>query len=123
MSVFSAGGCGAAVCQPLWVDRTGGRIDIASPTVAGGVALVGGGNFVFAFDAGGCGQAVCDPLWKGSATTGGVTCPAATPVERASRMGTANAKRITDASTQTRRNRPLEHRCCAGPMTNPEAMS
>src|SRR5207249_2095559 len=67
LNVLDADGCGAAVCPPLWTGQAGRSIDIASPTVAGGVVLVSGGDFVVAFAADGCGTDVCEPLWKGRA--------------------------------------------------------
>jgi outer membrane protein assembly factor BamB len=71
LDVFSAGGCGKAVCKPLWQGLAGAdSVLMSSPAVAGGVVYVGTfGRRLFAFDAGGCGAKRCTPLWAG--VTGG----------------------------------------------------
>lgn len=70
VTVFAAGGCGEAVCSPLWSVRVADAT-VHEPKVAGGVLYVavrpGGGDegYVAAFDAGGCGEAVCTtPQWR-----------------------------------------------------------
>jgi outer membrane protein assembly factor BamB len=71
LDVFSASGCGQAVCRPLWQGLAGpDSILMSSPTVAGGRVYVGSfGHTLFVFDRRGCGQRKCRPLWTGA--TGG----------------------------------------------------
>jgi outer membrane protein assembly factor BamB len=71
LDVFSANGCGQAVCRPLWQGLAGpDSILMSSPTVAGRLVYVGSfGHKLFAFDANGCGEKRCRPLW--TAATGG----------------------------------------------------
>ena len=71
LDVFSATGCGQAVCRPLWQGLAGpDSILSSSPTVAGGLVYVGSfGHKLFVFDANGCGEKKCRPLW--TAATGG----------------------------------------------------
>jgi outer membrane protein assembly factor BamB len=71
LDVFSADGCGQAVCPPLWQGLAGPEsILMSSPTVAGGLVYVGTfGHKLFVFDANGCGEKKCRPLW--TAATGG----------------------------------------------------
>ncbi|HEY1331157.1 MAG TPA: PQQ-binding-like beta-propeller repeat protein [Actinomycetota bacterium] len=71
LDVFSAAGCGQAVCPPLWQGNAGTESILeSSPTVANGVVYVGTfGKRLFAFDANGCGQSLCQALWQG--VTGG----------------------------------------------------
>jgi outer membrane protein assembly factor BamB len=70
LNVFVAGGCGQAVCQPLWKGIGGDEsFLISSPAVANGIVYVGGfDGRVYAFDVQGCGAATCQPLWVGEAT-------------------------------------------------------
>jgi hypothetical protein len=77
LSVFSANGCGAASCEPLWQAHISGSID-STPALAGGLVLFGSTNdhTLYAFPANGCGAAVCQPVWIGKlkdGTTGSVT--------------------------------------------------
>jgi outer membrane protein assembly factor BamB len=71
LNAFSAAGCGASVCDPLWQGEAGPEsITQSSPAVANGVVYVGTfGHQLFAFNADGCGQKLCQPLWSGQ--TGG----------------------------------------------------
>jgi hypothetical protein len=63
---FAAGGCGAAVCNPLWQATTGGAVE-EQAALAGGVLHVASVNGTLsAFDAAGCGAATCPPLWTAS---------------------------------------------------------
>jgi outer membrane protein assembly factor BamB len=67
LNVFSANGCGAQVCLPLWQGVGGTKpFLVSSPAVTGGVAYVGSfDGKIYAFDAGGCGAPLCRPLWTG----------------------------------------------------------
>jgi outer membrane protein assembly factor BamB len=71
LNAFSASGCGASMCAPLWQGVAGSQSILeSSPAVADGVVYVGaldGG--LYAFGADGCGTALCQPLWVGQ--TGG----------------------------------------------------
>jgi outer membrane protein assembly factor BamB len=71
LDVFSASGCGHAVCAPLWQGLAGPKSILqSSPAVANGTVFVGAyDGRVYAFNANGCGAAKCPPLWRG--TTGG----------------------------------------------------
>jgi outer membrane protein assembly factor BamB len=71
LDVFSAAGCGQAVCPPLWQGVAGTQSILgSSPTVSGGRVYVGSFDHkLYVFDANGCGQARCRPLWTGG--TGG----------------------------------------------------
>jgi len=72
LNAFDAGGCGHAVCAPLWQGDAGkDSVLESSPTVADGVVYVGAfDGRLYAFDAQGCGGAsLCQPLWTGK--TGG----------------------------------------------------
>lgn len=71
LNAFSADGCGADVCPPLWQGLAGTESILeSSPTVAKGTVFIGAfDGKLYAFDAGGCGAATCQPLWTGS--TGG----------------------------------------------------
>jgi outer membrane protein assembly factor BamB len=71
LNAFSAGGCGSAVCAPLWQGLAGkDSILDSSAAVAHGIVFVGAyDGRLYAFGAGGCGAATCQPLWTG--TTGG----------------------------------------------------
>jgi hypothetical protein len=76
--VFRAGGCGAPLCRPAWVDATEGGV-WSSPAVAGGaVYFVGGASRLYVFDAAGCGAPRCsEPLWSAHlAGPGGGSSPA-----------------------------------------------
>ncbi len=71
LDAFSATGCGAAVCAPLWQGLAGTQSILeSSPAVAHGVVFVGAfDGKLYAFDANGCGASTCQPQWTGS--TGG----------------------------------------------------
>lgn len=71
LNAFSASGCGASVCAPLWQGDAGSESILeSSPAVADGVVYVGAfDGRLYAFDADGCGMALCQPLWVGQ--TGG----------------------------------------------------
>ena len=65
LSAFSAAGCGAPACDPLWQGRTEGDIT-GAPAVAGDEVLVASADhFLYAFPAAGCGAFNCPPAWKG----------------------------------------------------------
>jgi len=65
LSVFAAGGCGAAVCQPLWRGSTDNGI-FSTPAVIDDIVLVGSADhFLYAFPAAGCGASECEPSWRG----------------------------------------------------------
>jgi hypothetical protein len=77
LSVFAAGGCGTASCEPLWQAHIDGTIDF-TVAVDNGVVLVDSPNVhsLFAFPAAGCGAATCKPIWTGrmlDGATGAVT--------------------------------------------------
>jgi hypothetical protein len=76
--VFKAGGCGAALCEPLWTGMMSAGASASSPLVRNGVVYLGTtDNRLFAFPAGGCGAATCPPLWVGEGSGGGgFTSPA-----------------------------------------------
>jgi outer membrane protein assembly factor BamB len=67
LNVFSAKGCGADVCQPLWQGVGGDEsFLVSSPAVSRGIVYVGSfDGKLYAFDAGGCGSQLCRPLWTG----------------------------------------------------------
>lgn len=73
-----AGGCGAAVCEPLWSTAVDGTAVTVQPAVAGdgdeAVVFVGTqGGTVAAVAAGGCGAPTCPVRWQasvGAAITG-----------------------------------------------------
>jgi outer membrane protein assembly factor BamB len=71
LNAFSADGCGALECPPLWQGLAGpDSILESSPAVAKGKVFIGAfDGKLYAFDSGGCGAATCKPLWKG--VTGG----------------------------------------------------
>ena len=71
LDVFREGGCGHAVCAPLWQGRAGAQSILqSSPAVAGGFVYVGSyDGKLYAFKANGCGAKLCQPLWTGA--TGG----------------------------------------------------
>ncbi len=71
LNAFSASGCGASVCSPLWQGLAGTQSILqSSPAVANGRVFVGAFDHkLYVFDANGCGAATCQPLWTG--TTGG----------------------------------------------------
>lgn len=66
---FNAGGCGEAICSPLWRGNT--QPDSAQPpAIAEGKVYAGAGDTFFAFDANGCGDYECSALWAtGTACT------------------------------------------------------
>jgi len=61
LHAYTASGCGAPICEPLWVGPLSGA---GRPIVAaaGGVVYVGMDSGVVAFDAAGCGAPSCAPL-------------------------------------------------------------
>jgi outer membrane protein assembly factor BamB len=71
LNAFSAAGCGAATCAPLWQGLAGPQSILqSSPAVANGTVFIGSFDHkLYAFDANGCGAATCQPLWTGM--TGG----------------------------------------------------
>ena len=71
LNAFSAAGCGAAICAPLWQGHAGKESILnSSPAVSGGLVYVGAfDGRLYAFAANGCGRPTCEPLWSGS--TGG----------------------------------------------------
>jgi outer membrane protein assembly factor BamB len=71
LNTFSAAGCGAAVCAPVWQGLAGKESILeSSPAVGGGSVFVGSFDHkLYAFNAGGCGAATCRPKWTG--LTGG----------------------------------------------------
>jgi outer membrane protein assembly factor BamB len=86
--VFTAGGCGRAVCAPLWTADIGGPAgSTAAPAVTADTVyttsgtLFGDGvntNFhLLAFPAGGCHAKACKPLRSYDTGDGGVSGPAA----------------------------------------------
>lgn len=80
---FAAGGCGLAVCPPLW------SYDVGVQGVTGGIALSGGvlyassqtspdpntDGVLSAFPALGCGEPVCPALWIGVNFAAGAESP------------------------------------------------
>ncbi len=63
LEAFAAAGCGAAVCEPLWIGKAGGHL-VAPPAVGNGTVYIGSSNGrMYAFPAGGCGAATCTPSW------------------------------------------------------------
>jgi hypothetical protein len=73
LRAYSAGGCFARTCEPLWTAETGSSIT-KQPALAGGVLYVGTeGGSVLAFDADGCGAATCEPVWEASTGTSPIT--------------------------------------------------
>jgi hypothetical protein len=72
LRVFSAAGCGAAECSPVWTGPGTGFV-VATVAASGRVLVVRDGlmtTTVSAYRLKGCGQATCQPLW--SATVAGV---------------------------------------------------
>lgn len=71
LDAFSATGCGAPVCAPLWQGLAGTESILqSSPAVAKGNVFVGAHDGkLYVFNAGGCGAPTCLPTW--TATTGG----------------------------------------------------
>ena len=71
LDVFSTGGCGQAVCPPLWQGLVGMKSVLqSSPAVAVGHVFIGGfDGKLYAFKTTGCGSSTCMPEW--TATTGG----------------------------------------------------
>jgi outer membrane protein assembly factor BamB len=69
---YSADGCGAATCSPLWSADAGAGVR-TQPAIAGGVVYVGTADgTVLAFSLAGCGTPSCAPLWTGDANAAGV---------------------------------------------------
>jgi aryl-alcohol dehydrogenase-like predicted oxidoreductase/outer membrane protein assembly factor BamB len=65
---FAVDGCGAKLCEPLWVGRVGdsGAPVTSSPAVGGGSVFVASNDGrLYAFPAGatGCGHPTCNPTW------------------------------------------------------------
>jgi len=76
---FSAGGCGAATCQPLWVTANDGCCDSPiggdeTPAIANGVVYGAGADGIWAYSTSGVNCSgtpkVCQPLWHGSDGSG-----------------------------------------------------
>ena len=62
LNAFDAGGCGQAVCMPLWQGDAGPIFSESSPTVWKDTVFIGGGDGnLYAFRAKGCGKALCKP--------------------------------------------------------------
>lgn len=76
---FKAGGCGAAVCRPLWVSA-GSTLDGSStPAVSGGVIYIGGVSGLYAYSTtvssarcSGTAPVTCKPKWIGNAANVGL---------------------------------------------------
>jgi outer membrane protein assembly factor BamB len=65
LEVFAAGGCGKAVCKPVWRGVGGDYMDSA-PAVAYGRVYLGSGDGVLrVYPAKGCGDPTCAALWTG----------------------------------------------------------
>jgi len=92
LNAFSANGCGASVCPPLWQGLAGpDSILESSPAVAKGKVFIGAfDGKLYAFDAGGCGAPKCKPLWKG--TTGGTIESSPTVVKGVVYIGSDDGK-------------------------------
>ena len=80
LQAFAAGGCGAAVCVPLWTGAFTDASVTGSPAISGGLVYVDLFNQIAAYRVGGCGAASCAPAWDvnlpghdlgGVAVTGG----------------------------------------------------
>ena len=72
LSAFDLGGCGTAVCEPLWQGATANDIT-STPAVAGERVLVASADrFLHVFDANGCGAALCPELWRGRLSAGAI---------------------------------------------------
>jgi hypothetical protein len=67
MSVFRAGGCGAATCTPSWTAALG-TTTVTRPSIAGDVVYLAAGTNLVAYDANGCGAATCAALTTKSVT-------------------------------------------------------
>jgi outer membrane protein assembly factor BamB len=68
LGVYSATGCGQALCQALWKDFGSGAqaAVLSSPTVANGVVYAGRNTGeVLAWKAKPCGSAFCTNIWSG----------------------------------------------------------
>jgi len=64
LSAWSASGCGAKTCAPLWTGDMAGAS--SGPTVANGTVFVPSKSGALdAFPAGGCGNSTCEPSWAG----------------------------------------------------------
>jgi eukaryotic-like serine/threonine-protein kinase len=78
-AAFDAGGvknCSGGVCSPVWTSPTPGPASFQTPTIAGGVAFIVGGNHLYALDATGqvgCSTSVCSPLWTSPTSSYGFT--------------------------------------------------
>jgi hypothetical protein len=59
--VWSASGCGAPTCAPLWLDSSSGST--GEGAIADGVLYVATTPGVAAYAAAGCGAPECEPLW------------------------------------------------------------
>ncbi|HEY7070860.1 MAG TPA: PQQ-binding-like beta-propeller repeat protein, partial [Acidimicrobiales bacterium] len=64
LEAYAIGGCGQAVCEPLWSGPLAASAagTAARPAVAGDVVYATSPDGLVAFDAGGCGAASCPPL-------------------------------------------------------------
>ncbi len=70
LSAWSAAGCGATTCQPLWMGDTAGAS--SGPAVGDGTVFVPSHTGdLDAFPAHGCGKAICEPSWAGIGLTAG----------------------------------------------------
>jgi outer membrane protein assembly factor BamB len=71
---FSAAGCGASTCKPLWYGSMDDKRDLGAfdtPTYSNGLVFVTSEiGKISAFHAEGCGAQVCNPLWQAK-TEGG----------------------------------------------------
>jgi hypothetical protein len=67
LSVFRAGGCGAATCSPSWTAPIGATAT-QRPSIAGDVVYLAAGTSLLVFDANGCGTATCAALSTKSVT-------------------------------------------------------
>ena len=75
LAVFSANGCGASTCSPLWTANAESPIGQPPSVTSGGLVYTGSDDgTIHAFPAAGCGSPTCTSLWSvatGSKITGG----------------------------------------------------
>jgi hypothetical protein len=75
LAVFSAAGCGAPTCTPVWTAQTGSSIGQPPSITSGGLVYTGSDDgSIHAYSASGCGSPTCTSLWSvatGSKITGG----------------------------------------------------
>jgi outer membrane protein assembly factor BamB len=92
LNAFSADGCGAAQCPPLWQGLAGTESILeSSPAVARGRVFIGAfDGKLYAFDRNGCGAPTCQPLWTGS--TGGTIESSPTVVKGVVYIGSDDGK-------------------------------